>query len=66
MQRHHEGELNIIEAPENNHRISKCDVCSKLVNKKDLEKHMKVYHVKEWEWLHTHSETTDGPEDLGN
>ena len=77
MQRQHEGELNRIEAPENNHRISHCGVCGILVNRKDYERHMEVYHVEEPDVIQEtetidepdiiqETETTDEPEVLEN
>ena len=44
QQQVHEGELNQIEAPENQSRISKCAICDKMMNTNKLQKHMEENH----------------------
>ena len=46
QQQVHEGELNRIEAPENQSRISKCGICEKMMNTNKLQRHMEENHVE--------------------
>ena len=40
------NQLNRIPVPNNQERISKCDICGKMVNRNELERHMTINHFE--------------------